>query len=75
MTETAIFFVITTAFWVVYWAVTKIRLLDSMDKQLELQDELEIMRVKCDALNVKIKKKKELLEIQDVLLKENNIKH
>jgi len=71
MTETAIFFVITTAFWVVYWAVTKIRLLDSMDKQLELQDELEIMRVKCDALNVKIKKKKELLEIQDKLLQKN----
>ena len=71
MTETAIFFVITTAFWVVYWAVTKIRLLDSMDKQLELQDELEIMRVKCDALNVKIKKQKELLEIQDKLLQKN----
>ena len=41
----------------------------------KLQEEHEILIVKYNHLKVRLQKKKELLEIQDALLKENNIKH
>ena len=37
----------------------------------ELQEQLEVLHVMYNALKVKMKRKKELLEIQDKLLKES----
>ena len=55
---------------------------DLIDRDLKLQDELSRSRKYNSELNSKLdnangilKKKKELLEIQDRLLEENNIKH
>ena len=55
---------------------------DLIDKNLKLQEELSRSRKYNSELNSKLdnangilKKKKELLEIQDRLLEENNIKH
>jgi len=55
---------------------------DLIDRNLKLQDELSRSRKYNSELNSKLdnangilKKKKELLEIQDRLLEENNIKH
>lgn len=55
---------------------------DLIDRNLKLQEELSTSRKynsglnsRIDNLNGMLKKKKELLEIQDRLLEENNIKH
>jgi len=40
------------------------------ERNNELQEDLEIMRVMYNAMKVKIKRKKELLDIQDKLIKE-----
>ena len=76
MTYTAIFFATSIAFWLIYWAITKIKLLSLSGVNKELIEQLEVYRVINDALKVKLNKKKELLEIQDKLinqLQEENI--
>jgi len=48
---------------------------DLIKSNLELQEEVRVVRKQHDSTIVKLAKKKELLEIQDRLLDENNIKH
>ena len=48
----------------------KLILLLEEEKHEKIHEDLEIMRVMYDAMKVKAKRKKELLEIQDKLIKE-----
>lgn len=65
-----IFFAITSVFWAFCWMTSQIKLLENRVQKAEIEENLEIMHVMYNALKVKIKRKKELLEIQDKLIKE-----
>ena len=66
-----ILYIIIIAFLVVVCIWYKILSELEEKRNYELQEELEVLHVMYNALKVKMKRKKELLEIQDKLLKES----
>ena len=66
-----ILYIIIIAFLVVVCIWYKILSELEEKRNNELQDQLEVLHVMYNALKVKMKRKKELLEIQDKLLKES----
>ena len=74
MTPALFFFVLSIGLfcWVLF---LKLHLRIERDRIEAFKLEITSMKHQNHMLKNKIQKKKELLEIQDVLLKENNIKH
>ena len=70
-----ILYIIIIAFLVIVCIWYKILSELEEKRNNELQEQLEVLHVMYNALKVKMKRKKELLGIQDKLLNENNIKH
>lgn len=70
-------FLIVMLFFTIIACIFWYKLLFKLEEETrnKLQEEHEILIVKYNHMKVRLQKKKELLEIQDVLLKENNIKH